>query len=178
MPIDALPVEDCRLLGIEADASLGEVERAWRDKKAIYAEDSLATYGLLEGTDRQEKLDELESAYGRVVNRMTGPGAKPPASLVAHLEECLKQLSPDESVGKFLREARESSGLTLKDIANRTKVSPMRLEQIEKEMFDRLPVAVYLRGFVLGFAKVLGFPQPEEVAGMYLARYKEQVPSL
>lgn len=178
MKANAICVEDCKLLGVNADAKLGDVERAWRNMKAIYAEDSLATYGLLEGTDRQEKLEELESAYGRIVNCFSGPGAKPPSSLADNLEECLKQLSPSASIGKFLREVRESSGFTLRDIADRTKVSPMRLEQIEKEMFERLPVAVYVRGFVMGFAKVLGFAQPQEVAGLYLARYKEQVPSL
>lgn len=178
MKANAIHLEDCKRLGINADANLGEVECAWRNLKAIYAEDSLATYGLLESPDRQEKLEELERAYGRIVDRLSGLGVKPPVSLVANLEECLEQLSPNESIGKFLREVRERSGLTLKDIANRTKVSPMRLEQIEKEMFERLPVAVYVRGFVLGFAKVLGFSRPQEVAGMYLARYKEQVPSL
>lgn len=178
MKADVKHAEDCKLLGIDVDASPGEVECAWRNLKAIYAEDSLVTYGLMENRDRLEKLKELEGAYGRVVGRLLKPGENPSASLAADLEESLKQLSPNESIGDFLREVRERSGLTLRDIANRTKVSPMRLDQIEKEMFERLPVAVYVRGFVLGFAKVLGFPRPQEVAGMYLARYKERVPSL
>jgi hypothetical protein len=171
-------VKDCRLLGIAANLNLREMERAWRDLKTLYAEDSLATYGLLEGQARQEKLEELEAAFDRIVHRLSHSAAERPAPPAESREKSslpFSQLSSVESIGSFLRDLRESSGLTLRDIANRTKVSPMRLDQIEQEMFERLPEAVYLRGFVLEYAKVLGFPQPHEVAGLYLARYKEGV---
>ena len=168
-------VKDCRQLGIDADSRLVEVERAWRNQKAIYAEGSLATYGLYENDRRQEKLEELEGAYGRIARRLSRPAAEQPVSPTGSREACASQISPAESAGRFLRQLRESAGLTLKDVAQRTKISSMRLEQIEQEMFERLPAAVYLRGFVLEYAKVLGFPQPQEVAGLYLARYQERV---
>lgn len=166
---------DCHLLGIEVDASLEEVERVWRNLKTIYTEDSLATYGLIEDAERGEKLTELEGAYGRIASRFNKPAAGQPVPAES-LKECVSQLSQVESVGQLLRKLRENSGLTLGDIAHRTKISPMRLDQIEQEMFERLPATVYLRGFVLEYAKVLGFPQPQEVAGVYLARYRERVP--
>ncbi len=168
--------KDCHLLGIEADSGLEEAEQAWRNLKAIFAEDSLAIYGLIENTERREKLEELEGAYGRIASRFNKPAAEQPVP-DGNLKECLLQLSPVESVGRLLRRLRESSGLTLGEIAHRTKISPMRLDQIEQEMFERLPATVYLRGFVLEYAKVLGFPQPQEVAGVYLARYRERVPN-
>ena len=170
-------VKDCHLLGIDVDSRLVEVERAWRNLKAIYAEGSLATYGLLEDAGRQEKLEELEGAFGRIARRLSRPDAEQPVSPAGSREECVSQLSPAESAGRFLRQLRESAGLTLKDVAHRTKISSMRLDQIEQEMFERLPAAVYLRGFVLEYAKALGFPQPQEVAGLYLARYQERVAS-
>jgi hypothetical protein len=166
---------DCNLLGIEADSSLEEVERTWQNLRTVYAEDSLATYGLIEDAERREKLAELETAYGRIVSRFNKSVAGPPVP-PGNLKTYLSLLSPVESVGRLLRQLRESSGLTLGDIAYRTKISPMRLDQIEQEMFERLPATVYLRGFVLQYAKVLGFPQPQEVAGVYLARYRERVP--
>jgi flagellar biosynthesis protein FlhG len=167
--------KDCHLLGIEADSTPEDAERAWRNLKAIYAEDSFATYGLIEDAERQEKLEELEGAYKRIASRFNEPAAEQPFP-AGNLKESLPQLSPVESVGRLLRQLRENSGLTLGEIAHRTKISPMRLDQIEQEMFERLPATVYLRGFVLEYAKVLGFPQPQEVAGAYLARYKERVP--
>lgn len=167
--------EDCRLLGIDIDAGLVEVERAWRSLKAVYAEGSLAAYGLFEDAGRQERLEELEGAYGRIARRLSRPAAEPPVAPAGSREEVAPQLSPAESAGRFLRQLREGAGLSLKDVAHRTKISPMRLEQIEQERFERLPAAVYLRGFVLEYAKALGFPQPQEVAGLYLARYQERV---
>jgi hypothetical protein len=167
--------KDCHLLEIGADSTLEDVERAWRNLKAIYAEDSLATYGLIEDTERQEKLENLEGAYERIASRLSKDATEQPVPAGSQ-EECVSQLSPVESVGRLLRKLRESSGLTLGEIAHRTKISPMRLDQIEQEMFERLPASVYLRGFVLEYAKVLGFPKPQEVAGVYLARYKERVP--
>jgi hypothetical protein len=168
-------VKDCHLLGIAADSKLVEVERAWRNLKAVYAEGSLATYGLFENDGRQQKLEELEGAFGRIARRLSRPDVAPPVSPVGSQGKSPLQLSPAESAGRFLRQLRESAGLSLKDVAHRTKISPMRLDQIEQEMFERLPAAVYLRGFVLEYAKVLGFPQPQEVAGLYLARYQDIV---
>jgi flagellar biosynthesis protein FlhG len=168
-------VKDCLLLGIDADSRLVEVERAWRSLKAIYAEGSLATYGLIEDAGRQEKLEELEGAYGRIARRFSRPATEQPVSPTGNREKCASQVSPTESAGRFLRQLREGAGLSLKDVAHRTKISPMRLDQIEQEMFERLPAAVYLRGFVLEYAKALGFPQPQEVAGLYLSRYQERV---
>lgn len=171
-------VEDCHLPGVDADANLVDVERAWRNLQATYDKDAMATYGLLEGPACQEKLKELKGAHGRILKQLSEPSPKSSVSAVANREERLKQLSPNEPIGPFLREVRESLGLTLRDITDRTKVNPRRLEQIEQEMFDLLPEAIYVRGFVLEYAKMLGFLHPKEVAGMYLARFKEQAACL
>jgi flagellar biosynthesis protein FlhG len=172
---DVEHVRDCQRLGLSAAARLVEVERSWRNLKAVYAEGSLATYGLFEDAERQERREELEGAYGRIVRRFSRPATEPPVSPAVRQEEGAAQLSPDDSAGRFLCQLRENAGLSLKDVAQRTKISPMRLEQIEQERFERLPAAVYLRGFVLEFAKALGYPQPQEVAGLYLARYQASV---
>jgi flagellar biosynthesis protein FlhG len=168
-------VKDCHLLGIDADSRLVEVERTWRNLKAIYAEGALATYGLLEEAGRQEKLEELECAFGRIARRLSRPAAEQPVSTVRSREEGVSQLSPADSAGRFLRQLRESAGLTLKDVAHRTKISSMRLDQIEQEKFDLLPAPVYLRGFVFAYAKAVGFAEPQEAAGLYLSRYQERV---
>jgi flagellar biosynthesis protein FlhG len=168
-------VTDCQLLGIDADSGLVEVERVWRNLKAVYAEGSLATYGLYQDGERQEYLEQLEGVYGRIVRRLSQPAAEQPETSAGSEEECLPQFSPVEFTGGFLRQRRESAGLTLREVAHRTKIGSSWLDQIEKEMFERLPAAVYLRGFVLEYAKALGISQPQEVAAVYLARYHERV---
>jgi hypothetical protein len=171
---------DCDLLGIEVGLSLREVERAWQNLKELFAEDSLATYGLCDNTMRQERLEELEIAYHRITQRLSrSTGEQPVASAATrkiHLPQ-ISELSKAESIGQSLRHLRESSGLTLREIADRTKIGCMRLEQIEQDMYERLPEAVYLRGFVLEYAKFLGFSQPQEVAKLYLARCRKKAES-
>lgn len=168
-------IKDCRLLGIAADCRLVEVERAWRELKVIYGEGSLAAYGLIAESERQKLLEELEGAYGRVARRLSRSGAGEKAAAAIAKEQRPPTLSPVESTGEYLRQMREHAGLSLKEVAQRTKISPMRLEQIEREMYERLPAAVYLRGFVLEYAKALGFSRPQELAGVYLNRYQEIV---
>jgi flagellar biosynthesis protein FlhG len=168
-------VTDCQLLGIDADSGLVEVERVWRNLKAVYAEDSLATYGLYQDGGRQEYLEQLEGVYGRIVRRLSQPAAEQSVTPAGGPEAYLPQFSPVEFTGGYLRQRRESAGLTLREVAHRTKIGSTRLDQIEKEMFDRLPAAVYLRGFVLEYAKALGIAQPQEVVAVYLARYHERV---
>ncbi|MEZ4599760.1 MAG: helix-turn-helix domain-containing protein [Syntrophotaleaceae bacterium] len=164
---------DCALLGIEAGLSLREVELAWQNIQQLYAEDSLATYGLLDSAMRQERLGELKTAYDRIIQRLARSTPGPPVTAGDKQEvrlPPLTELSRSDSIGQSLRQLRERSGLTLRDIAERTKISSMRLDQIEQDMYERLPEAVYLRGFVLEYAKILGFCQPQEVAHIYLSR--------
>ena len=167
--------EDCRVLGIDAESGLVEVNRAYRDLKSLFAGHSPAIYGLLGEDERQEKLEGIEGAYQRLLDRLSRSSPSSARLRSTEEEELPPKLDAAESPGRFLRQLRERAGLSLRDISHRTKISPMKLEQIEQEKFDRLPAEVYLRGFVFEFARALGFPQPKEMASLYLSRYLENV---
>jgi len=57
--------------------------------------------------------------------------------------------------GDKLRQERESQGLSLKDVAEKTKVSRRCLEAIEQGRRSDLPHPVYAKGFVRHYAKFL-----------------------
>ncbi|MGI5861450.1 MAG: helix-turn-helix domain-containing protein [Myxococcales bacterium] len=57
--------------------------------------------------------------------------------------------------GELLRRIREGRGLTIRDLADRTKISPSHLENIEADRYEALPVPVYLRGFLMLVAREL-----------------------
>ena len=76
--------------------------------------------------------------------------------------------------GGLLRAVRQSQGTSLEQISERTKVGTGYLRCIEEEDFDRLPAAVYVRGFVTEFAKCLRL-DPEQVSQSYLRRYKARM---
>jgi cytoskeletal protein RodZ len=69
--------------------------------------------------------------------------------------------------GEQLRKAREARGFTLAQIAERTRVTPYHLENIEADRFDRLPAPVYLRGIVMSVARELRL-DAQKVARSYL----------
>ena len=54
-------------------------------------------------------------------------------------------------------------------------MNPTYLAFIEDERFDGLPAAVYVRGFVVGYAGCLGLDATaKRVAASYLQRYEER----
>jgi curved DNA-binding protein CbpA len=75
-----------------------------------------------------------------------------------------------EFTGPAIKLLREQKGLTLRNIADITKVSARYLELIEEENFQKLPARAYIRGFVMLYAKALDC-NAEKVAGDYLKRY-------
>jgi cytoskeletal protein RodZ len=58
--------------------------------------------------------------------------------------------------GSDLKTARENSGLTLKDLFERTRISVVNLEAMENGDFHLLPVPIYTRNFIKTYADTLG----------------------
>ena len=75
-----------------------------------------------------------------------------------------------EFTGELLRQVREARGIELEDICNRTKIHIGHLRSIENEKFDLLPAKVYVRGFLVEYAKALRL-DPQQVTRSYLKRY-------
>jgi len=72
--------------------------------------------------------------------------------------------------GPAIKMLREQQGLTLRNIADITKVGTRYLECIEEEIYGKLPARAYTRGFLMLYAKALGC-DPERMASDYLKRY-------
>ena len=61
--------------------------------------------------------------------------------------------------GESLREARESKGWAVDEVAAQLNLTPLRLSQIEAGAFDKLPGNTFARGYVRAYAKLLGMDQ-------------------
>jgi transcriptional regulator with XRE-family HTH domain len=59
-------------------------------------------------------------------------------------------------IGSELRHARERLGLSLGDIAERTKIRTATLRAIENDDLDRLPPPIFTRGFLKTYAREVG----------------------
>lgn len=64
--------------------------------------------------------------------------------------------SPRTRVGAKLRAVREQQGLSIGDVAQRLKYAPRQVQALEEGRFEALPSLTFQRGFVRGYAKLLG----------------------
>jgi cytoskeletal protein RodZ len=75
--------------------------------------------------------------------------------------------------GADLRRVRESRGIALREVAASTKIGLRFLEYLEEDRFAMLPPAVYLRGFLQEYARVLGM-DPRRTADAYMGRMPQR----
>ncbi len=72
-----------------------------------------------------------------------------------------------------LKQARESKGLTLKDLFVQTRISVVNLEAIENGNYHLLPVPLYARNFIKMYADALGVDSKP-----FLQRYENYLQSI
>jgi cytoskeletal protein RodZ len=68
---------------------------------------------------------------------------------------------PDQSLGQYLRAARESRGYTIEQIASATKISVKTLMALEADDYVHLPAKPFVRGFVVAYARFMGIDQKD-----------------
>ncbi len=66
------------------------------------------------------------------------------------------EVPPPATIGAALSQAREAAGLSLDEVADRTKVRPGLLKSIEADDHDKLPALTYSVGFVKAYARTVG----------------------
>ncbi|MCB1023355.1 MAG: helix-turn-helix domain-containing protein [Acidobacteria bacterium] len=66
-----------------------------------------------------------------------------------------------ESLGEKLRQAREEKGISISEVAEQTRISPIYLESIENDDYRTLPGGIFNKGFIKSFAKYVGVDEQE-----------------
>lgn len=77
---------------------------------------------------------------------------------------------PSGDFGGKLREARERRGITLRQIANTTKISFGQLESLERNDISKLPGGIFSRAFVRSYALEVGL-DPETTIQEFIAQF-------
>lgn len=184
------------LLELPRDATHEDVLRAYRLARATWAEDALAVYSVASESELSAVRERVEAAYrvlsdtdargaydaalGRLLPALgeepdlgldDDPEQPAPVELSAEIESFEDLSGPENGrwTGAALRRTRLARGLELEQISGITKVNPLYLSCIEAERFDRLPAAVYVRGFVSAYARCLGLDAPR-VTSDYVER--------
>jgi cytoskeleton protein RodZ len=73
-------------------------------------------------------------------------------------------------VGAILQSARGRRGLSLDELAHRTKISVRVLRAIEGNAFDRVPQGIFTRGYLRAYAQEVGL-DPAATVEHYLAQF-------
>lgn len=73
---------------------------------------------------------------------------------------------PGAVIGERLRVAREQAGLSLADVASRTRVPLRHLEAVERGDYETLPSQTYAIGFARAFARTVGIDEVETAAAV------------
>jgi cytoskeleton protein RodZ len=78
------------------------------------------------------------------------------------------QHAAHEGVGRRLREAREAAGLSLGEVSSRLKMPLRVVQSLEDEDWSRLGAAVFVRGQLRSYARLLGIDATpvEDAAGV------------
>src|SRR5882672_377431 len=85
-------------------------------------------------------------------------------------------MSADRPIGDFggkLRAARERRGVSLRQIANATKIAVSVLEALERNDISRLPGGIFGRAFVRSYAVEVGL-DPEETIHDFISQFPHE----
>jgi ribosome-binding protein aMBF1 (putative translation factor) len=106
---------------------------------------------------QESAIATAEAALAQVAAKAREPKPKP------------IELPPNtEFNGELLRRVRESRGLSLQQLAERTRISSKHIENVEADRYSALPATVYLRGMLMSLARELTL-DPLRVSKSYLA---------
>jgi flagellar biosynthesis protein FlhG len=179
--------------GIVRSASDEEIRRAYKRKKDIYGDTSVAAAALLDEATLRKARTRLAVAYDTLLDPVRRRAydlstfssepeptqqpeptrSRPDAELLMLRAELASEIGPEtQFTGRLLRKAREALGLELSDISQTTKIARSHLHAIEEEDFGALPAVVYVRGFLGEIAKQLKL-DPALVQRTYLKRLRE-----
>lgn len=76
---------------------------------------------------------------------------------------------PTEGPGRRLRAARQAKGIGLDKVASQLHLGQHLLEALEQDDYERLPGAVFVRGYIRNYARLLGIDE-DPLLGAYYAR--------
>ena len=85
-----------------------------------------------------------------------------------------------ESIGEFFRQVRETKGLTIDEVASKTRIRTDFVKALEDGNFAKLPDQVFARGFVRSYARSLGLDEDDAIhrfaqsAGTYYDKQAER----
>ena len=154
------------LLEVDPRASQEVIREAIQRTRRELSPSSVALYSILSSSERQhlsERLDEAQRVLNDPVSRRAYDRTLGLEITAGSPQEPTPEPAPPAPVaadgpitGAVLAAAREARGLTVDRLATLTRIRRPILEAIEAENREVLPQKVFVRGFVLTYAREVG----------------------
>ncbi|MBI3811882.1 MAG: helix-turn-helix domain-containing protein [Nitrospirae bacterium] len=167
---------------ISTGATRAQIDQAYELAKKTYGDNSLAAYSLFDSEERKEIIRKIHLAYETLSDEnrrsqydrdLLGLAApeKPASSVSESVKtapvvaapalpkstgETMESVEIESLTGLDLRQIRERLGIPLQEIANKTRINITYFQFLEKNQFRSLPPSVYLRSYVIQYARLLG----------------------
>lgn len=180
-------------LGVSRTSTDDEIRRFYKRQREIFRDGGLAVVSVVTAGALRQEQARIEEAYDtlldpvrrRAYDLSTFPddarvsvaparavGASAQELLMLQAELAREINGETQFSGVLLRKVRESQGIELTDIAQRTKISLTHLAALESESMGELPASVYVQGFVQTVAKFLKL-DPAQVSKTYMRRMRQ-----
>jgi len=174
------------LLEVERGATGEEIRRAHKRVREIFSADALVCYSLFTEPELAHVRTRIQEAFDVLLDPLR---RRPyelsvfPDSLDHEVPRSTRELddeplppapeiTPDSDfTGALLRAVRQSRGIRIEEISQKTKIGSGYLLAIENDDYAALPAAVYVRGFVSQLAKLLKL-DATQVSRTYVRRYR------
>lgn len=168
------------LLELTPDASIDDIRRSYRNLKSLYSGDSIEIRALKEDylqEMREEYLARLEDAFEKL-NALPEKNRMLDIAPVKTVDEGLKNWVAqfDCFSGAVLRSIRERMNIDLKTMFEVTRIQIQYLEDIENERFASFRAEVYLRSYLIEYARFLAL-DTKKVLDDYLGLYRQGMAS-
>jgi len=182
------------LLEVDPGASQDQIRRNFKRLSALFDPESPVVYGLYRPEEARRLLADLREAHRILTDtlerrrhdrrlfpeghpslrRADERSAAPVPAPRPPIEDPFKAAGiPEDTLlcGVVLAKLRTVQGLSLADIADRTKISLKTLEAIEADDYAALPALIYVRSFLKQVAALLHL-DPGRVVNEYLVGYE------
>jgi flagellar biosynthesis protein FlhG len=187
------PITLYEALGVSRTSTDDEIRRAYKRQREIFRDGGLAVVSVVTAGALRQEQARIEEAYDTLLDpvrrraydlstfpddaRVSVAPARSASASAAELlmlqAELAREINGETQFsGALLRKVRESQGIELSDIAQRTKISVTHLAAIESESAGELPATVYVQGFVQTVAKFLKL-DPAQVSKTYMRRLRQ-----
>ncbi len=182
-------------LEIDPGATEEDIRRAFKRLSRRFDPAGIVLYGLYRTPEALRLLGRLKEAYTilmdpeqrrqydralfptghpslrRADERVAGRAPTPPQAPPLDPLEALGLPDDVRLSGAVIGQVRVVCGISLEDIAERTKISMFTLRCVEAEDYGDLPAAVYLRGFLKQVARMLRL-DPDRLTRDYMEGYQ------